>query len=289
MGNLSSERLKPDVIYTRKDLRQLFDIKDATLNNGIFRPKGYDSVWLFVTEQKTSDRTQYVDSLTGDILGMQGQLMGRTDHLVREHKDRGLELLVFYRREKYEHSGAGFRYEGAFSYESDSGSGPTAFVLKRKRTESIDTDLKEVERKEDAQGAFNPSDVRDARERTLASIVRRRGQTRFRKLLLKAYKGRCAMTKCEVEPVLEAAHIHPYLGDQTDVVSNGLLLRADIHTLFDLGMLWVEPENLSIRISDRLKNSEYASLEGQLLTLPEIESDHPSQAALEFRLKFNQE
>lgn len=287
MGNLSSERLKPDAIYTRKDLRQLFDINDATLNNGIFRPKGYDSVWLFVTEQKTSDRTQYVDALTEDILGMQGQLKGRTDHLIREHKQRGLELLVFHRRWKNEHSGTGFRYEGTFFYEGHSGSEPTSFVLRRERTQGIDIDLKEIERKQNTQGAFNPSDVKDARERTLTSIVRRRGQTRFRKLLLIAYKGRCAMTKCEVEPILEAAHIHPYLGDQTDVVSNGLLLRADIHTLFDLGMLWIEPENLSIRISDRLKYSEYSSLEGQLLTLPESESDHPSQAALEFRLKFN--
>lgn len=238
-----------------------------------------------MTERKTSDRTQYVDALTDDTLDMEGQLKGRTDHLILEHRKRGLELLVFYRREKNEHSGAGFRYEGAFFYESHSDSGPTSFVLRRECTESNDVDPEEIERKMNARDAFNPTDVRDARERTLASIILRRGQARFRKLLLNAYRGRCAITGCELEPILEAAHIHPYQGDQTDVVSNGLLLRADIHTLFDLGLLWIEPTNLSIRISDLLKCSEYISLEGKILARPESDSDHPSQAALEFRLK----
>jgi hypothetical protein len=285
MENLSSVRLKPGAIYTRKDLIKLFEIKDATVNNGIFRPKGYDSVWLFVTEQKTPDRTPYVDTLTGDTLRMEGQLRGRTDDLILNHKDHGLELLVFHRRTNKEYFGAGFRYEGAFKYDDASGSKPTAFILKRDRTESYDAVLNEMERKLDAQGAFNPADVTDSRERIFASIVQRRGQARFRKMLLKAYKGSCAMTGCELEPVLEAAHIHPYQGDETDVVSNGLLLRADIHTLFDLGLIWIEPTSLSIRTSDRLKTcSEYASLDGKPLALPESESDHPSQAALEFRL-----
>jgi len=289
MENLSSARLKPGAIYTRNDLSQLFGIKDATLKNGIFRPKGYDSVWLFVTEQKTSDRTPYVDALTDDTLCMEGQLQGRTDDLILKHKQHGLELLVFHRRTKKEYSGAGFRYEGAFCFEDAYSSKPTSFVLKRERTDSYDADLNEIERKLGAQGTFDPTDVTDSRERTFAAIVQRRGQARFRKMLLKAYNGSCAMTGCKLEPVLEAAHIHPYQGDQTDVISNGLLLRADIHTLFDLGLIWIEPTNLSIRISECLRKcSEYASLDLRPLTLPESVSDHPSQAALEFRLNSKQ-
>ncbi|WP_085700743.1 HNH endonuclease [Pseudomonas sp. B26(2017)] len=285
MENLSSTRLKPGMIYTRNDLSELFGIKDATLKNGIFRPKGYDSVWLFVTEQKTSDRTPYVDTLTNDTLRMEGQLQGRTDHLILKHKQLGLELLVFHRRTKKEYSGAGFRYEGAFCYEDASGSKPTSFVLKRERTDSFDADLNEMERKLVTQGTFDPADVTDSRERTFAAIVQRRGQTRFRTMLLKAYKSRCAITGCEVEPALEAAHIHPYQGDHTDVISNGLLLRSDIHTLFDLGLIWIEPTNLSIQISESIRKcSEYASLDQRLLSLPESVSDHPSQAALEFRM-----
>lgn len=285
MGKLASERLVPGAVYTRGDLKALFEIHDATLNNGIFRPKEYDSVWLFVTERKTRDRTQYVDTFTGDTLHMEGQLKGRTDSLILDHRKRGLELLVFHRTRKYEHPGAGFRFEGAFTYESHSGGSPTSFVLRRKPASAGDAVSTEIERELDTQRIFNPGDISDARERTMASIVRRRGQPRFRKQLLKAYQGRCAVTGCALEPILEAAHIHPYLGDETNVVSNGLLLRTDVHTLFDLGLMWIEPHNLRVRLSEQLRHSEYDSLEGQTLWLPTNELDHPSRPALEFRFK----
>ncbi|MDR0212048.1 MAG: HNH endonuclease [Pseudomonas putida] len=282
-GIFASEQLEPGSVYSRADLKARFDIHDATLNTGIFRPKGYDSVWLFITEHKTSDRTQYEDALEGDILRMQGQTMGRTDALILEHRERGLELLVFYRKAKYEYPGAGFRYEGVFTCEDHEGSGPTSFVLKRV-SDAVGENLPvTIEQALDTQGAFDPDDLSDARTRTLASIVRRRGQPQFRKQLLKAYKGRCAMTGCTLPQVLEAAHIHPYLGDETNVVTNGLLLRADVHTLFDLGLLWVNPSDMRIGVADALKQSEYVSLEGQPLYLPENEPDRPSLPALAFR------
>lgn len=283
-GLLASERLEPGTIYTRNDLSTLFDIKDATLKNGIFRPKGYDSVWLFITEHKTPDRTQYVDSLVGDVLHMQGQRLGRTDALILDHRQRGLELLAFYRKEKDEHPHAGFRYEGIFTYQSHSGSLPTSFVLSRNPTAVQDAVLAEIEQQLSAQGEFDPKGLSDARTRIEASIVRRRGQSEFRKQLLKAYQGRCAVTACSLLQVLEAAHIHPYLGDKTNVVSNGLLLRADVHTLFDLGLWWINPTSLRIEISEMLRDSEYVSIEGQSLYLPENEAERPSRPALEFRL-----
>ena len=64
----TSEHLKINEVYTRSQLRDKFDVKDATINNGIFRPKGHDSIWLFVTEEKTKDRTQYSDEFDGDDL-----------------------------------------------------------------------------------------------------------------------------------------------------------------------------------------------------------------------------
>src|SRR5690606_12420526 len=84
-------------VYSRPRLCEMFNITDATINTGIFQPKGHDSVWLFVTESKTPDRTQYVDLLEGDVLHWQGQSKGRKDALIREHRQRGLELLLFYR------------------------------------------------------------------------------------------------------------------------------------------------------------------------------------------------
>ncbi|HUZ56031.1 MAG TPA: HNH endonuclease [Streptosporangiaceae bacterium] len=55
--------------------------------------------------------------------------------------------------------------------------------------------------------------------------------------LMAAYSGRCAVTGCTVQAVLEAAHLRPYRGPDSNVTGNGLLLRADIHTLLDLQLL----------------------------------------------------
>lgn len=127
----TSEKLQISQIYTRKQLQEMFDIVDATINTGVFRPKGHDSVWLFVTEHKTPDRTQYTDHLDGDILHWDGQMSGRTDRIIIDHGQQELELLLFYRKRKYEHPGAGFRYEGPFVYASHEGSRPTRFTLRR--------------------------------------------------------------------------------------------------------------------------------------------------------------
>jgi hypothetical protein len=93
----TSEQLTEGEIYTRNDLREQFNIKDATINTGVFRPSGYQSIWLFVTEQKTKDMPQLHDRLEGDTLHWDGQPWGRTDKLIIEHAANGYELLVFYR------------------------------------------------------------------------------------------------------------------------------------------------------------------------------------------------
>jgi hypothetical protein len=127
----TSHLLTPGLVYTRADLKQQFSIRDATINTGVFQPKGHGSVWLFVTEKKTMDRTQYLDRLEGDRLYWQGQTSGRTDGLIQKHEAHGLELLLFYRLRKTEHPGAGFRYEGQFRYASHVGRNPASFLLLR--------------------------------------------------------------------------------------------------------------------------------------------------------------
>lgn len=131
MGVLLSSRLVEGQIYTRAELSELLASNDATMNTGIFRPSGYDSVLLFVTEQKSPDRTQYVDHLAGDTLHWQGQTAGRKDSLIITHTQQGLELLVFYRTAKSEYPGSGFKYEGRFRYRSHSAGQPTNFILAR--------------------------------------------------------------------------------------------------------------------------------------------------------------
>ena len=104
----------------------------------------------------------------------------------------------------------------------------------------------------------------DLRERALRAIALRQGQPAFRADLMRAYAGTCAVTGYRTESVLEAAHISPYLGGHTNVVPNGLLLRADIHTLFDRFLLTVVPD-YTVRVAPELVDTPYAELDGKAL------------------------
>jgi len=114
---------------------------------------------------------------------------------------------------------------------------------------------------------FDACNEEDGRKRVLVSIARRQGQPKFRRGLLAAYGGRCAVTGCSLQVILEGAHIKPYRGDHTNHVTNGVLLRADIHTLFDLRLLRVNPTTWSIEVSAQAQSS-YGGFHGELLQLP---------------------
>jgi hypothetical protein len=127
---------------------------------------------------------------------------------------------------------------------------------------------------------FDPEDEVDARTKMLRSIAVRRGQPAFRQAVLVAYGRRCAVTGCDIEEALEAAHIVPYKGAHTNAVKNGLLLRADMHTLFDLGLFRIDPATFTVVMSPQLKASSYAQYDGARLTLPQLKPLHPSAQAL---------
>lgn len=126
-----------------------------------------------------------------------------------------------------------------------------------------------------------PGDDYDARRKVTRQIVARRGQPKFRAALLKSYSGRCAVTGVAAEAVLEAAHIRPYRGPESNVVTNGLLLRADIHTLFDLALIGVEPETLQVAVSKELAGTDYSDLDGKSLEAPNDAAQRPSANALQ--------
>lgn len=129
-------------------------------------------------------------------------------------------------------------------------------------------------------------DAEDSRERQIAEVVRRRGQRRFRAALLKAYQGKCALTGCDAVDALEAAHVSPYRGAQSNHIQNGLLLRADIHSLFDLGLLSFDPETRMARLASQLADTTYAALAGRTLSEPSNPKLKPNTAALSEHLKW---
>ncbi len=129
---------------------------------------------------------------------------------------------------------------------------------------------------------FKPEDAETEKEKTSRSVALRRGQPKFRKKLLSAYRRTCAVTGTSLPPILEAAHIVPYMGEKTNHVTNGILLRTDIHTLFDLGLLGFN-QKYEVVVSSSLKNTEYAAYNGQTLHLPADSTEQPSLSALKSR------
>jgi putative restriction endonuclease len=124
-------------------------------------------------------------------------------------------------------------------------------------------------------------------------LVRPRlGQGTFRVAVTDAYGQACAVTTEHSLPVLEAAHIRPYAEGGEHATSNGLLLRADLHRLYDRGYVTVTPD-LKFRVSPRLRadygnGRAYEALDGRIIQVPGANGDQPDRELLDwhFRTKF---
>lgn len=115
-------------------------------------------------------------------------------------------------------------------------------------------------------------------------IAPRLGQGAFRILVTDNYGRRCAVTHEKTLPALEAAHIRPYADGGSHLASNGLLLRRDLHSLFDGGYVTVTPDyrfEVSRRIREEFDNGRhYYELHGQSIELPKRPGDRPDPGAL---------
>lgn len=118
--------------------------------------------------------------------------------------------------------------------------------------------------------------------------VPRVGQQAFKSLVLTSYHRRCAITGNRVEPVLQAAHIRPVAENGQHRVDNGLLLRSDVHILFDRGYLGID-ERHRLRVSPRLRSDfgngdEFYSKQGAVIALPDRKVDRPSSDAVAWHM-----
>lgn len=118
------------------------------------------------------------------------------------------------------------------------------------------------------------------------TIRPRLGQGAFRSLITDVYQRRCAVTQEKALPVLEAAHIWPVSEGGRHDVNNGMLLRADLHRLYDRGYVTVTPDyrfEVSQRLKDDFDNGEpYYPLEGRRVWVPQEGQQQPSREFLEW-------
>lgn len=114
----------------------------------------------------------------------------------------------------------------------------------------------------------------------------RLGQGLFSLAVRDAYQGACAVTGEHSTPVLDAAHIKPYGLGGEHRIGNGLLLRSDLHRLFDHGYVTVTPD-FEFRVGESLREEfsngrSYYSLNGTKIALPRTESLRPDREALDW-------
>ena len=133
----------------------------------------------------------------------------------------------------------------------------------------------------------HPSRYKLGRLRATSDHISTLGQGLFRILVTDAYSRRCAVTGERTLPALEATHIKPYSLAKRHEVSNGLLLRSDLHRLFDEGDLTVDPKDRRIIVSKRIKEEfengkDYYALESRVLREPVEPWARPSAENLEY-------
>jgi putative restriction endonuclease len=117
----------------------------------------------------------------------------------------------------------------------------------------------------------------------------RLAQQAFKAVVLSAYHGHCAVTGTKIRPVLQAAHIRPVTNGGENRLDNGMLLRSDVHTMFDNGYLAVDPRQNKLIVSPRLREdfgngAEFYSKAGQVIALPDRRVDQPNAEFLEWHL-----
>ena len=105
----------------------------------------------------------------------------------------------------------------------------------------------------------------DELDKLLVQINKRKNQDKFRKALLQLYNNKCAISSINTDVVLRAAHILPHAKNGNNKNENGILLRSDLHDLFDNDLLLIHPEKLTIHLHPSLKKSYYSIYEGRKL------------------------
>jgi hypothetical protein len=132
-----------------------------------------------------------------------------------------------------------------------------------------------------ADTAEQPSSIIETRRRVLREIMLRRGQAQFRNRLIKRYGCICQICRCSLAELVEAAHVLPYAETCDNSTKNGVLLRSDFHTLFDLALMAINPKSMRVALHPALLTAGYAAYSDVPLFLNG--TDGPSRTALSKR------
>lgn len=137
---------------------------------------------------------------------------------------------------------------------------------------------------EEEQKLLHNADKFDGDAFVAVQAMRRKHQDRFRKAVLSAYDDTCAVTGVATLSALQAAHIDPFSKSQLHAVNNGILLRADVHLLYDAHLLTIRPDGRVV-VSEAVKDATYRELDGAVMRFPKYKEYRPDEQLLEINLE----
>lgn len=250
----------------------------------------------FVLTWHSGPATGFADILPRDTFRERGR-HNRFVHLVRSPRGRlsattctlsvGKEIArLNYNPFEAENTAAGMDLgEMRISFEDDSRSQIGAIqwaegTAGRFDEPSITTEVEDAV----AWPKYQPTSGRSPRE--FRRVADRPGQSAFRAQLMIVYGSRCCISGCNVAEALDGAHIDPYENPSQDSSQNGILLRRDLHALFDANLLSISPHTNVVLIASQLRSStEYARFHQKPLIKPAVgfESAAPDRRAVRRR------
>lgn len=237
--------------YSRKEISALLSTNDSNINNGLFKPKDKNFAIIFVTENKSKDRTPYKDMLEGNILEWDGQLKGRTDKLVINHARLGLDLILMYRFSRNERPDHSFVCLGRLAYTNHEGSNPTHFYLRLLDANVLVDPLDDREK-------LHPLFRMGNEGKRIESVARRFERNRkLRELALKLRGSICELCSFDFEQTYgtigegfaEVHHVIPLseVGEEheTDVMRDLIVLCSNCHSMIHRSKPAMHPDELS--------------------------------------------
>lgn len=129
--------------------------------------------------------------------------------------------------------------------------------------------------------SFEPLDETKV-DKDIVERKKRSSATKFKKMILEAYDRTCAVTGETTEAVLEACHIQNFINEESDNYQNGILLRIDIHRLFDKGLIQIN-DDYTVSVSSKVLSDYYQQFNGTKLILPRNIKWAPSKIVLRYR------
>jgi hypothetical protein len=242
---------------------------EILINRQRFLMSDSDIIWLMSKSIKNESHQIHIDYKSTSALSEEAKVKGLTPYI-----SLGIEDHIADSGQKFYHIPLSDLLKFAVPNQKDA---PSRYIIHLSNTKNYESKQHVLDRyliNEVTKSGFDIhiEDSAHIDKETYSQIKNRRGQRTFRNNLIDIYKGQCAITDCTTISALEAAHVVPYSETNSLSPDQGVLLRADMHTLFDLYLISINPATAEVQVGSSCCDY-YKSYSGKKLkTLPNLDA-----------------